>query len=101
MQDKIQKLISQYTEDKKQLVKLEKQNETLREENSQLMVQVENIRQSSSGNADKIRELEQELSELNIKYQALQDTVSGFEDIASEAIEQIDSLLPDLDQMEI
>ena len=65
------------------------------------MTQVENIRRSSSGSAEKVKELEQELADLNKKYQELQDTVSGFENIANEAIEQIDSLLPELDQMEI
>jgi len=58
LQEKIQKLIDQYTKDKKQLVKLEEQNAELTEQNKQLMAQIESFSVSQNGSAMRIQELE-------------------------------------------
>ena len=52
LQDKIQKLINQYTEDKKKLDRLEEENANLREENGQLMAQIENINSSKNSSSN-------------------------------------------------
>jgi chromosome segregation ATPase len=96
LQEKIQRLIDQYTEDKKKLDKLELQNNDLREENSQLMAQIESMNKSHSGSGDRIKELEQQVKTLEKQYKELQDTISGFEDVATDAISKIDSIFPDL-----
>ena len=95
LQDKIQKLINQYTEDKKKLDRLEEENANLREENGQLMAQIENISSSKNSSSSRIKELENQLKTLESQYQELQETISGFESIANDAISKIDSIIPD------
>jgi len=97
LQDKIQRLIDQYSQDKQKLDKLEEENANLKEENSQLMAQIESMNSSHSGSDTQIKELEQQVKTLESKYQELQKTIAGFEDIASDAISKIDSIFPDLD----
>lgn len=96
LQDKIQKLINEYKQDKEKLETLQKQNENLSEENKQLMAQIESMSETSSGSNKRIQELEVELQSLRDKYQELQDTVSGFENIATDAISKIDDIFPEL-----
>jgi len=62
------------------------------------MAQIESVRNSNSDSSERIRELENQLASLQTKYQELQDTVSGFESIASDAISQIDSIFPELEE---
>ena len=97
LQEKIQKLIDQYTLDKKKLDGLEEQNTHLKEENRQLMAQIENMNNANSGSASQVKELEEQIKTLESKYLELQKTISGFEDIATDAIAKIDSVFPDLD----
>ncbi len=97
LQDKIQKLIDQYTEDKKKLDLMEGQNADLKEENSQLMAQIEHFNNSKNTSSTRIQELEKQIKTLEAQYLELQQTIAGFESIASDAITKIDSLLPDWD----
>jgi archaellum component FlaC len=46
----------------------------------------------------RIQELENKLKDLENRYSDLQSSVSGFETMASEAIDKIDSIFPDLDK---
>ncbi|HOD59409.1 MAG TPA: hypothetical protein PKH17_01505 [Candidatus Syntrophosphaera sp.] len=97
LQEKIQKLIDQYTADRKKLEQLEIENNNLREENRQLMEQIENINKFHTGSESRIKELETQVKHLETQYKELQDSLAGLEDIASNTINQIDQLIPDLD----
>jgi len=121
LQKKIQKLIDQYTADRKKLEQLEIENNNLREENRQLMEQIENINSGNlpsdwksmrnrqlmeqieninkfhTGSESRIKELETQVKHLETQYKELQDSLAGLEDIASNTINQIDQLIPDLD----
>lgn len=96
LQDKIQRLIDQYTQDKKKLTEMEEQNSILREENRQLMEQIESINSAESSSNLKIKELEHQVKTAEAKVQELQKTLSGFESIATDAIDRIDNFFPDL-----
>ena len=96
LQEKIQKLIDQYTADRKKLEKMEAENNNLREENRQLMEQIKNINKFHSGSESRIKELENQVKQLEAQYKELQDSLAGFEEIASETINQIDLIIPDL-----
>jgi chromosome segregation ATPase len=96
LQDKIQRLIDQYTKDKAKLDKLEEENSLLREENSQLMTQIQNINDAKSGSAQRIQDLEKQVKTLENQYLELQQTLTGFETIATDAIDRIDSIIPDI-----
>jgi len=97
LQDKIQKLIDQYTEDRQKLDQLEEQNNDLREENSQLMAQIATMNNSKDNSASRIQDLEKQLKTMESQYLELKQTIAGFESIASDAISRIDKLIPDLD----
>ncbi len=98
LQEKIQKLIDQYTKDKKKLASLEEENATLKEQSLQLIKQIEEMNQTQSGSSGRIKELEKQLKDLEGKYQELQQTLSGFETIAGNAISKIDSIFPELNE---
>ena len=97
LQEKIKKLMDQYTADRKRLEQLEEENNNLREENRQLMEQIENTKKFHSGSELKIKELENQVKLLQAQYKELQDSLAGLEEIASTTINQIDQLIPDLD----
>ncbi len=96
LQDKIQKLIDQYTQDKASLARLEEQNADLTEENRQLMAQIEGFDASQAGSATHIVELEQRIKDLETQNSELQKAIAGFESIASLALDKIDKAFPDL-----
>lgn len=97
LQTKIQKLIDQYTLDKKKLDELEQTNATLREENSQLMQQITASNDSKTNTSARISELEQQIKVLEQQYADLQNSLQGFESIASIAIDKIDNMFPQLE----
>lgn len=98
LQDKIQKLIDQYTEGKAKLAAAEEQLETLGMENLELIAQIDTINQHQTALQEKNRQLEEQLRAMEAKYNELQSTVTGFESIATDAISKIDSIFPDLDE---
>ncbi len=92
--DKIQKLIDQYTLDKKKIEELETQNAQLTEENFQLFSQIEENSQISANQTDQLNALQNEFNALEAKYNDLQKMLSGFESMAEGAIKKIDSIFP-------
>lgn len=96
LQDKIQRLIDQYTQDKKKLAEMEEQNSILREENKQLMEQIENINAAENSSSSRIKDLEKQVKTMEARIQELQNTLAGFENMANDAIGKIDNFFPDL-----
>ncbi len=94
LQDRVQKLIDQYTQDKKRLEEMEALNKQLTEENFQLFSQIEESSQSNEELSVKYNALQQEFNSLESKYNELQKMLTGFESIAAGAIEKIDSIFP-------
>ncbi len=93
LQDKIQKLIDQYTLYKKKFDELEKVNTALTEENLQLIKQIEENNKLSSDSDAIVKGLEVKLAEAEKKYQELQGLLNSFENLAGSAIEKIDALV--------
>ena len=94
LQDKIQKLIDQYTEDKKKLEEQEARILQLTDENMQLMEQIHANSKSSADQDNKLKALQTEYSSLENRYKELQKMIAGFESIAEGAIKKIDSIFP-------
>jgi len=100
LQDKIQRLIDQYTLDKKKLEELENQNKQLTEENSQLFAQIEASGTASGELAAQHKTLQEEFTALQNRYNDMQKMLEGFESIAEGAIQKIDSIFPLVDSGE-
>lgn len=94
LQDKIQKLIDQYTIDKKKLEDLDKLNNELTEENLQLMQQIEDYTKLAGDSDSKVKELESKLAEMQIQKQELESMLGAFDALATEAIKKIDEFVP-------
>ncbi|MBM4403705.1 MAG: hypothetical protein FJ042_04890 [Candidatus Cloacimonetes bacterium] len=94
LHDKVQKLIEQYSQDKKKLEKLTEQYQELKNENTQLMQQIETITSQNISSVDTVKELEDKIIVLENKCQTLQATVKEFEELATVAITKIDDLIP-------
>jgi len=97
LQEKIQKLIDQYTEAKNRLSVLEQQVNELTEENVQLIGQIDSGNAGQALMQEQNRELEDKVKSLETKCAELQAAMDGFQDIATDAISKIDSIFPDLD----
>ncbi|MDD4310481.1 MAG: hypothetical protein PHO32_08885 [Candidatus Cloacimonetes bacterium] len=100
LQDKIQKLIDQYTTAKQKLETLEGQIVQLTEENSQLISQIEASGNNSLEQDAKLKALQADYANLEAKYKELQDMFAGFEIIAEDAIKKIDDIFPLLNSEE-
>lgn len=98
LQDKIQKLIDQYTSTKKKVEELEFKVLELTEENMQLISQIDSSNNSTANLSQTNQMLEAKVKELEAKLAEMQSSVQGFSTIANDAIAQIDSLFPDLDE---
>ncbi len=94
LQDKIQKLIDQYTLDRKRLAEMETLNNELTEENLQLMQQIEDSTKLATEADAKIQELEAKLNDLGQKSLDLESMLGAFDALATEAIKKIDEFVP-------
>jgi chromosome segregation ATPase len=94
LQDKIQKLIDQYTLDKQKLEELENKVAQLTEENSQLFAQIEASGSQNEMQENKYQTLQEEFNKLETRYNKLQKILAGFETLAEGAIKKIDSIIP-------
>jgi len=94
LQDKIQKLIDQYTLDKKKLAELEKLNNELTEENLQLMQQLEDYSKLTTDTDSKCQALQTEIDTLKARNQELENLLGDFDSFAGDAIKKIDEFIP-------
>lgn len=99
LQDKIQKLINQYTAAKNKIEELEMENSLLADQNIQLISQIEDSQKSSQMDAEHASQLEARVHALETQEAELKAALSGFEDIASDAISKIDVIFPELDEL--
>ena len=96
LHDKVQKLIEQYSQDKKKLEEITRAHAQLKDENAQLMRQIETVTNQNSHSTDSVKDLEVQIASLEAKCQSLQTTLSEFENLASTAITKIDELIPSI-----
>lgn len=99
LQDKIQKLIDQYTAAKKKIEELEMENSLLADQNIQLIGQIEDSQKSNQAGAEQVSGLEARIKELEAEQAELKTALAGFENIASDAISKIDVIFPELDEL--
>lgn len=100
LQERLQKLIDQYTADKKVMEELKKQCALLSEENMQLFAQVEEYAKLSSDSDESLKSLQEEYKTLQAKHEELQKMLFGIESFADDAIKKIDNIFPLLEDGE-
>ena len=92
LQDKIQKLIDQYTLATKKVEELEEKNQQLTEENSRLIAQIQTSGKTTGEQEKKYKALQEEYNTLDNRYKELQKILAGLESVAESAIKKIDGL---------
>jgi chromosome segregation ATPase len=100
LQERLQKLIDQYTADKKVMEELKKQCAQLSEENMQLFAQVEEYAKLSSDSDAQLKALQDEHTALKAQQEELQNMLFGIENFADDAIKKIDNIFPLLEDGE-
>ena len=96
LQERLQKLIEQYSKDKAEIEQLKKQNEALTEENMQLFAQVEEYAKLCNDSDSQLKSLQAEYNGLKASHEALQNTFAGIESFANDAIKTIDNIFPQI-----
>ena len=92
LQDKIQKLIDQYTLATKKVEEVEEKNRQLAEENSQLIAQIQTSGKATGEQEKKYKTLQEEYNTLENRYKELQKILAGLGSVAEGAIKKIDGL---------
>ncbi len=97
LQDKIQKLIDQYTIAKKRIEELESENSV----NRQILAQLEDSQKNVQEANVSIARLEAQVNQLQAENTELKKALSGFESATNSAIAQLDSLFPELEEIDL
>lgn len=98
LQERLQKLLDQYAADKIEIEKLKKDNSGLKDENMQLMAQLEEYGKHQLQNDEDYKALVAERDELKRQHQELEKMLLGIEGIADDALGRIDDLFPLLEE---
>ncbi|PKN75490.1 MAG: hypothetical protein CVU49_04320 [Candidatus Cloacimonetes bacterium HGW-Cloacimonetes-2] len=99
LQDKIQKLIDQYTTIKKKLEELQEENNLLTEQNLQLIQQIEDHTKQGQDAGQKVTDMERSIAELEKENVELKKALAGFESVATDALSKLDDIFPDLESL--
>ena len=99
LQEKIQKLIDQYTVVKKKLEELQEENNILTEQNLQLIEQVENHTEQGKSSGQAIQALEAQIEGLMSENEALKASLKSYESVANDALTALDVIFPDLEEI--
>ncbi|MCB5253004.1 MAG: hypothetical protein RBR69_01820 [Candidatus Cloacimonadaceae bacterium] len=100
LQQRLQKLIDQYTVNKNELDELKKSYAQLREENTQLLSQIEDYSNLATDTDESLKKLQAEHQSLKIKYDEMEKMLFGVESFADDAIRKIDDIFPKLGDSE-
>lgn len=100
LQERLQKLIDQYSADKKTIEELKKQNAQLREENVQLMSQIGDYTKQLEESQGSLKSMQSKYKELETTHSEMQNMLYGIESFADDAIKKIDNIFPKLEESE-
>ncbi len=100
LQQRLQKLIDQYTKDKKELDELKRSFAQLNEENTQLLAQVEDYSKLYTETDNALSALKIEHEKLKAQQDEMQKMLMGIESFADDAIKTIDDIFPKLGDIE-
>lgn len=101
LQDKIQKLIDQYTIAKKRLEQLELEHANLSDSNNQFLGQLETTQKNLQDANATIAKLEFQVKQLEKDNTELKKALEGFETITTDAMAQLDKIFPELEEINL
>jgi len=99
LHDKVQKLIEQYTIDKKRLNELEAALKDKSSDNTGYLEQIKKLQSDLQTALSNNTKLTDELNEIKKKNQELQQVVNSFENFAGDLNTKIDNLIPKIDKL--
>ena len=100
LQQRLQKLIDQYTVNKKELDELKISYTQIRDENAQLLSQIEDYVNLVTDTDNSLKTLQGEHHSLKSKYDEMEKMLFGVESFADEAIKKIDDIFPKIGDSE-
>jgi len=100
LQQRLQKLIDQYTKDKKELEELKHSYAQLADENTQLLAQIEDYSKLYTETDNALQTLKVEHDTLVNQQDEMQKMLFGIESFADDAIKKIDGIFPKLEESE-
>nr|MDK2851115.1 cell division protein ZapB [Candidatus Cloacimonadota bacterium] len=100
LQQRLQKLIDQYTKDKKELDELKRSYAQLSDENKQLLAQIEDYSKLYTETDNALSALKKEYESLKVQHEEMQKMLMGIENFADDAIKTIDDIFPKLGDIE-
>lgn len=100
LQQRLQKLIDQYTVNKKELDELKQSYTELTDENKQLLSQIEDYSCLLNETDGSLKNLQEEHLSLKIKYDEMEKMLFGVESFADDAIKKIDDIFPKIGDSE-
>jgi len=99
LHDKVQKLIEQYTIDKKRLNELEAALNDKSKDSSTYLEQIKKLQSELQSAQNMNSKLTAEIAELKTKNQILEKNVSSFESFADDLNAKIDNLIPKIEKL--
>jgi len=99
LHDKVQKLIEQYTIDKKRLIELEKKLKEKSEDSSGYVKQIDDLQKELHAANDMNKKLSDEIKDLKTKNLDLEKEMDLFENFADDINSKIDDLIPKIDKL--
>lgn len=100
LQQRLQKLIDQYTVNKKELDELKQSYTELTDENKQLLSQIEDYSCLLNETDGSLKNLQEEHLSLKTKYDEMEKMLFGVESFADDAIKKIDDIFPKIGDSE-
>jgi chromosome segregation ATPase len=99
LHDKVQKLIEQYTKDKKRLAELEAELASKGKDSEGFSAQINQLKSEVQSLLEKNRQLEVKNTELTSRVQDMESMLSTFEGFAADINTRIDDLIPQIEQL--
>lgn len=99
LHDKVQKLIEQYTKDKKRLVELEAELASKDKDSDSLTAQINQLKSELQLLLEQNRQMELKNTELAKRIQEMESMLSTFEGFAADINTRIDDLIPQIEQL--
>ena len=99
LHDKVQKLIEEYSKDKKRLAELEAQLAEKNKDSESSIIQINQMQKELTTLKETNNQLNLEYTALQKKYREMEQNLSSFESFADDLNSKIDELIPQIEKL--